>query len=220
MSSSPQQGLPIVRPRLRRRGRPLGLVGRRSTSLLVLTQNQPPLEWVAFSAPDVCDRHADAQDPVDRDVVLDVGGVRLLVPPALRPGDGRRRRSASTRCCCRWRRRHSLRSDGLQLRQPDALRVGVGHLSFFSAAGVAPLFTQTVADGLRSSCRLCLMAASYFLINSVLAAVGHRLPQPAIADRLLARAFRRADSDLCRGRLGRRCCWSLPFARSTSAPSR
>ena len=80
------------------------------------------IEWIAFSLLTFAQRALHAQDSVDRRRALGVGGLRVLVRPALRAGARRADASPIDALLLSLRRKHGARrSDDLQLRQPDAL---------------------------------------------------------------------------------------------------
>ena len=153
----------------------VGLAGARSSASACCGSRSIdiPVEWVAFSLLTFAAGLLMLKVPSVDAVVLDLGGVCLLVPAALRAGDGRGHRGRRRRCCCRARRRHVAAQTIFNVGNLTFC-VWVSGTLFFAVAGVAPLFHSPSLPRVLLL-PLGVMAACYFLINSGLLGVGRRL---------------------------------------------
>ena len=137
-------------------------------SLLVLTQNQPPLEWVAFSLLTFATGILTLKIP-STEMSFSMSEVfafscLLLYGPEMAVAT-----VGIDVLLLSWRRRHSLPQTVFNFGSLT-LCVFASGLIFFSTADIAPLYTKPSLTGW-VVLPLCLMTATYFLINSVLAAV-------------------------------------------------
>jgi putative nucleotidyltransferase with HDIG domain len=137
-------------------------------SLLSLTQTLPPLQWIAFSLLTFVTGALTLRIP-STDTTFSMSEVFAFSCVLLYGPEMAVATVAIDVLLLSRRRRHSL-AQAIFNFGSVTLSVWVSGTIFFATAGIAPLFTTPSLTGW-IVLPLSLMAASYFLINSVLAAI-------------------------------------------------
>jgi len=142
-------------------------VGVVLTSLLALTQTPPPVLWIAFSVLTFATGALTLKIP-STDMAFSMSEVFAFSCVLLYGPEMAVATVAIDVLLLSWRLRHSLPQAIFNFGNLT-LCVWVSGTIFFATAGIAPLFTKPPLTGW-IVVPLALMAASYFLINSILAA--------------------------------------------------